>query len=216
MDRRTCLRALAAGAVVLVGRPAWAQPAPAPRDIRFRLLRDGHSIGTHTVAFRQDGAKTIANVDVDIRVRVAFITAFHYRHSSEEVFEGGRLTSVRSTTDDNGHAYGVVGQATRDGFRIEGPGGPFTAPATLMTSNSAWHSGFVRQQALINVQQGGQCGLVANRVGSESIAVQGTAMTAEKYRAMTPQCAGYVWYGPDGRWVRAVLEMRGETVEYVL
>ena len=32
---------------------------------------------------------------------------------------------------------------------------------------------------------------------------------------VTPHCAGHVWYAPDGHWVRAVLEMRGETVEYV-
>jgi hypothetical protein len=239
MDRRACLRAIGASTAVAVGRVIWAQPvsaqrgpaqrgpaqrgpaqpgpaqaAPAPQDVHFRVLRDGSAIGTHNVVFRQEGGKTIANVDVDLRVRVAFITAFRYRHSSEEVFEGGRLTSVRSTTDDNGHAYGVTGQATSDGFRIEGPGGPFTAPPTLLTSNSAWNASFVRQQALINVQQGGQCGLVASRVGSESIVVRGVPVEAEKYRAMTPQCGGYVWYGPDGRWVRALLEMRGESVEY--
>jgi hypothetical protein len=215
MNRRACLGILAAGGVVAVGGPALAQPAAVPRDVRFRLLRSGSSIGSHAVTFRQDGSKTIAQVDVDIVVRVAFITAFRYRHSSEEVFEGGRLMSVRSQTNDNGRTYGVSGQATRDGFRIEGPGGPFTAPATLLTSNSTWNAGFVRQQALLNVQQGGQCGLAVNRVGSEAVTAGGAQVTAEKYRAITPQCAGHVWYAPDGRWVRAVLEMRGETVEYV-
>jgi hypothetical protein len=199
-----------------IGGRAVAQPAAAaPRDVRFRLLRGGSSIGTHTVTFHQDGAKTIAVVGVDILVRVAFINAFRYRHTSEETFQGGRLIAVRSTTNDNGRAYGVTGQATSDGFRIEGPGGPFMAPATLMTSNSTWNAAFVRQQALINVQQGGQCGLVASRVGTESVVAQGASVEATKYRAVTPHCAGHVWYAPDGRWVHAVLEMRGETVEYV-
>ena len=220
IDRRACLRFVGGAAMTIGGSsasawPAWAQPAAVPRDVRFRLLRGGSSIGTHQVAFRRDGAKTIATIDVDIVVRVAFINAFRYRHTSEEVFEGGRLIAVRSTTNDNGRTYGVTGQATGEGFRVEGPGGPFMAPAALMTSNSTWNSAFVRQQALINVQQGGQCGLVASRVGSEAVLVQGASMDAAKYRAVTPHCAGHVWYAPDGRWVRAVLEMRGETVEYV-
>jgi hypothetical protein len=201
---------------VIGGGTAWAQPAPAMRDVRFRLLRSGSAIGTYNVAFRPDGSKTIAVVDIDIAVRVAFITAFRYRHNSEETFEGGHLVAVRSTTNDNGRNYGVTGQATREGFRIEGPSGPYTAPANLLTSNSAWNTNFVRQQALINVQQGGQCGLVANRVGTESVTVQGAPVEATKYRAVTPQCGGHVWYAPDGRWVHAVLEMRGEQVEYVL
>ena len=169
MDRRTCLRLIAGAAAGVATSPAWTHPAAPARDLRFRLLRGGSSIGTYVVAFRQDGGKTVAVVDVDIVVRVAFINAFKFRHHSEETFEGGRLTAVSSTTDDNGRRYSVAGQATRDGFRLEGPSGPFTAPTNLLTSNSAWNADFVRQQALINAQQGGQCGLVTNRVGTESV-----------------------------------------------
>ncbi|MGE0722996.1 MAG: DUF6134 family protein [Alphaproteobacteria bacterium] len=216
MDRRTCLRLIAGAAAGVATNPAWAHPAAPARDLRFRLLRDGSSIGTYAVAFRKDHGKTIAVVDVDIVVRVAFINAFKYHHHSEETFEGSRLTAVSSTTNDNGKSYGVKGRATPDGFRLEGPSGPFTAPTNLLTSNSAWNADFVRQQALINAQQGGQCGLAANRIGTESVMVRGVPVEATKYRAITPQCAGHVWYAADGRWVRAVLEMRGETVEYVL
>jgi hypothetical protein len=195
-------------------RAASAQPAGSPRDVRFRLLRRGSRIGSHAVAFRQDGARTIVSIEVAILVRIVWINVFRFRHSSEEVFEGGRLISVRSTTNDNGLIYGVTGRATREGFRMEGSGGPFIAPATLLTTNCFWDPAFVRQHALINTQQGGQCGLAASRSGAETVSVRGAPVETVKYRAVMPWCAGYLWYSTDGRWVHAVLEMRGESVEY--
>jgi hypothetical protein len=217
MHRRDCLRFVACSVVMGIGRVAWAQPAAAiPHDLRFRLLRGGSPIGSHAIAFHQDGGKTVVTVEIAILVRIAFINAFRFRHSSEEVFEGGRLLAVRSTTNDDGLIYGVTGRAAREGFRMEGSGGPFVAPATLLTTNCFWDPGFVRQQALINSQQGGQVGLVASRFGAEPVAVRGTPVEAVKYRAVMPYCAGYLWYSADGRWVHAELEMRGETIEYVL
>jgi hypothetical protein len=217
LNRRGCLRFVAGSVVVGIGdRAGQAQPAAMMRDVRFRLLRGGSSIGTHAVVFRQDGARTIVTAEIAILVRVAFINAFRFRHSSEEVFEGGRLTSLRSTTNDDGLMYGVTGRAAREGFRMEGSGGPFIAPATLLTTNCFWDPAFVRQQALINSQQGGQVGLAASRFGAERMSVRGTQVETVKYRAVMPYCAGYIWYSAEGRWVHAELEMRGETIEYVV
>lgn len=217
LDRRDCLRVAACSIVMGIGgRAARAQPAALPHDVRFRLLRGGSSIGSHAVVFRQDGARTIVMAEIAILVRVAFINAFRFRHSSEEVFEGGRLISLRSTTNDDGLVYGVTGQAARTGFRMEGSGGPFIAPASLLTTNCFWDPAFVRQRALINSQQGGQVGLAAHRFGAEPMSVRGTEVETVKYRAVMPYCAGYLWYSADGRWVHAELEMRGETINYVL
>lgn len=197
-------------------RAASAQGAALPFDRRFRLTRRGSSFGTHSVVFRRDGSRTIVAVEIAMLVRIAFINAFRYRHNSEEVFEGGRLIAMRSTTNDNGLVYGVTGQAAREAFRMEGVGGPFIVPAAMMTTNSIWDPDFVRQRRLIDVQHGGQVGLVAGLIGTESIQVRGTPVQTRRYRVVMPYCAGHIWYSLDGHWVHGVLEMRGETIEYVL
>jgi hypothetical protein len=39
---------------------------------------------------------------------------------------------------------------------------------------------------------------------------------ATRYHMITPYYAGSVFHDTDGRWVKGVLEMKGERVEYAL
>ncbi len=151
---------------------------------------------------------------ITLRVRVAFVTAFRYQHDCDEEWEGGRLTAIRSRTDDNGKQYEVAGALSGGGFRTVGPAGPFTAPANLLTSNAVWTPDFVQQQSLINAQEGGEFGISVKRIAEEMLSGSGGAVSTTKYRVITPRCAGLVWYGPDGRWLRGVFELKGETLSY--
>lgn len=99
-----------------------------------------------------------------------FFTAFRFKHEAEEVWESDRLVSVKSTTDDNGTLLQVSGKAVADGFRIIGADGPFLASAHLLTSNALWDSRIVRETRLIDVQHGGEIGLVTNQLGDEQVA----------------------------------------------
>ncbi|MBC7136465.1 MAG: hypothetical protein H5U25_12620, partial [Oceanibaculum nanhaiense] len=44
---------------------------------------------------------------------------------------------------------------------------------------------------------------------------QQAAGQASQYHLITPYYAGRVFYDGDQRWVRALIEYKGETVEYV-
>src|SRR6185503_233402 len=81
----------------------------ARRDLRFRALRGGASIGEHRVTFRSDGDRLTVATRVDIAVKVLFITAFRFKHDAEEVWQADRLVSVKSTTNDNGTLLQVTG-----------------------------------------------------------------------------------------------------------
>lgn len=192
------------------GGRAWAQPA----DIRFRVLRGGSTIGNHTVSFQGPANRLTTQTDIQLQVRVAFVTAFRFSHRSTEEWRDGRLASIRSRTDDNGQVYEVSGSPVADGFRVVGPGGPFVAPGDLLTSNSVWNSAFVKQSLLINAQQGGELGLSARAIGSEAPS-GAPSDVAMKYRVVTPHLAGYVWYDRNGQWVRATFEIEGEVLDYV-
>jgi len=192
------------------GCRAWAQPA----DIRFRVLRGGSAIGTHTVSFQGLANRRTVQTDIQLQVRVAFITAFRFSHQSTEEWHEGRLASIRSRTDDNGQVYEVSGSPVADGFRVVGPGGPFVVAGDLLTSNSVWNPAFVQQSLLINAQQGGELGLSARAIGSETPSGAPSDATM-RYRVITPLIAGYVWYDRNGQWVRARFEIKGEVLDYV-
>jgi hypothetical protein len=190
--------------------------AAAHRDLRFRALRHGSPIGEHRVTFRPDGNRLTVETRVEIAVKVLFFTVFRFRHEAEEVWQSDRLVSVKSTTDDNGTLLQVSGNAVAAGFRIIGEDGPFLASGHHLTSNALWASRVVRENRLIDVQHGGEIGLVTTRLGDEQVDTPQGPVRASRHHIITPYCAGSVFHDSDGRWVKGLLELRGERVEYAL
>jgi Domain of unknown function (DUF6134) len=190
--------------------------AAAQRDLRFRALRHGSPIGEHRITFRPDGDRLAVDTHIDIAVKVLLLTAFRFKHEAEELWHAGRLVSVKSTTDDNGTLLRVTGNAVEDGFRIVGEDGPFLAAGHLLTSNALWDSRIVREDRLIDVQHGGEIGLVTKPLGDEQVDTPQGPVRASRHQMITPYYAGSVFHDSDGRWVKALLELKGETIEYAL
>ena len=190
--------------------------AAARRDLRFRALWRGSSIGEHRVAFGTDGDRLVVDTPIDIAVRVLFFTVFRLTHDAQEIWQSGRLVSVTSTTDRDGTRLQVSGNAVADGFRIVGEDGPFLAAADLLTTNALWDSRIVHEQRLIDVQYGGEIGLVAKLLGEEQVATPQGPVRASRYQMITPHYAGSVFYDGDQRWVKALIELKGQTIEYAL
>jgi hypothetical protein len=209
--------ATAATAIPLLGTLRSVRAyATAHRDLRFRVLRHGSPIGEHRVTFRPDGNRLTVETHVDIAVKVLFFTAFRFKHEAEEVWQSDRLLSVTSTTDDNGTLLQVSGHAVADGFRIIGADGPFLAAAHLLTSNALWDSRIVHETRLIDVQHGGEIGLVTTQLGDEHVDTPQGPVRASRHHMITPYYAGSVFHDSDGRWVKGLLELKGERVEYAL
>ena len=153
---------------------------------------------------------------IDVSISVLFITVFRLKHDAQEVWQSGRLVSVTSSTNDDGTLLQVSGNAVAAGFRIVGPDGPFLAGADLMTTDALWDSRIVHEQRLIDVIYGGEVGLVVKPAGEEQVATPQGKVRASRYQIITPHYAAAVFYDGDGRWVKALIETKGETVEYAL
>lgn len=218
MTRRQLLGlATAAAAIPLFGplRSVRADTV-AHRDLRFRVLRHGSPIGEHRVKFRPDGNRLTIETHVQIAVQVLFFTAFRFTHEAEEVWRSDRLVSLKSATDDNGTVLQVSGDAVADGFRIIGEDGPFLASGHLLTSNAFWDSRIVRENRLIDVQRGGEIGLVTKRLADEQVDTPQGPVRASRHHMVTPYYAGSIFHDGDGRWVKGLLELKGERIEYAL
>jgi hypothetical protein len=186
------------------------------RNLRFRALWHGSSIGEHRIAFRTDGDRLVVDTHVDIAVRILFFNVFRLTHDAQEVWQSGRLVSVTSTTDRDGTRLQASGYAAADGFRIVGEDGPFLAAAELLTTNALWDSRIVHERRLIDVQYGGEIGLVAKLLGDERVDTPQGPVRASRYQMITPHYAGSVFYDRDQRWVKALIEMKGQTIDYAL
>ena len=193
-----------------------ARAAATPSNLSFRALRNGSPIGVHTVSFRQDGERLVVRTRIDISVKVLRFTAFYLKHEAEEVWQSGRLVAIKSTTDDNGTRLQVSGSAVEGGFRIIGEEGPFLAPAQLLTSNMLWDTRMLSASRLIDVQYGGVIGLAVKPLGPALVDTPQGQVRANRHHIITPHYAGTLFHDSSGRWVKALIEAKGEVIEYAL
>jgi len=212
--------AASASAVCLFPRLARAVTAVvvpvAAGDRRFSVLYKGEKIGTHTVLSSSATGETRIETDIQLAVKVAFITLFAYRHRSAETWRDGRLTTLESETLEHGETLRVQGAATAAGFRVVSKGGPFIAPAATLTSNSLWTPAVLERATLVDAQHGGIIGVSARKLADEPIEVGGRRVSAARYSFITPYLAGSIWYDEESLWVRGAFERDGAAIEYRL
>lgn len=220
LSRRMFLKAVLGGAscCILGLAPSSASGAtlPAPTALRFDAYHGKRKIGVHHVSIVPDGAGLKVTTNIDMGVSLAFIKLFEFKHDAVERWKDGRLASIESSTNDDGEKINVSGAATPQGFRVVGPSGPAIAPAESLTSNSLWNPAFIDQHLAIDVQHGGVLGISVQRLGDERVKAAGGEHLATKYKFITPYLGGVLWYDNTGRWVKALYEKNGETIEYRL
>jgi hypothetical protein len=85
-----------------------------------------------------------------------------------------------------------------------------------LTTDALWDRRIVHEQRLIDVQYGGEIGLVARPFGEDQVTTPQGLVHASRYQMITPHYAGSVFYDGGGRWVKALIEVKGETIEYAL
>lgn len=216
VSRRRMLAQGAAAAATPLLVPFPLAHAQTLSDLRYLALLNGDQIGEHAVTFQMDGDDLIVETHIDIKVKALFFTVFRLKHEARETWRAGRLVSVTSTTNRDGTRLQISGNTVEGGFLIDGEKGSFLASGNLLTTNSLWDSRFVNEVKLIDVQYGGEVGLIARPLGEEQVDTPQGPVLASRYQIVTPQYAGSVFYDEDQRWVKALIEAKGETIEYVL
>src|SRR4051794_39379278 len=98
LDRRSLL----AGALALPSVGVAAGPGAQAFGQEFVVARNGSDIGRHRLRFTPDGDRLTVDIDIELVVKLAFVTVYRYRHANRELWEGDRLLSFTSRTDDNG------------------------------------------------------------------------------------------------------------------
>jgi hypothetical protein len=219
--RRALVMGGLAGAVSCVfpavPHAATASALPtAAANRRFSVRYKGIRIGTHTVSFSSATAETRVNTEINLEVKIAFLTAYSFSHHSEETWRAGRLMSLNSETVEHGESIRVEGAATPQGFRVVSKSGPYIAAAATLTSNSVWTPAMLEQTTVVDAQHGGVIGVSARKVADELIVIARGPVTATRYSFITPYYAGSVWYDKENLWVHGEFERDGSKVQYQL
>lgn len=194
LDRRCFLAGAAAAGFV---RPALAD-GPAVR--RFRILRGGDDIGRHALNARLTDRGFEIDIDIDIRVRVFGITAYRYELTNREVWSGGRLVSLSSTTNDDGDRAEV--RLTRSGDRLEIDGSAYSGTVGADAATTSYFTpAFLERRPWLSTQSGKPLTVETASRGGGRWQVTGDLTTT-------------LIYDDRGEWMGSEFDAEGERASY--
>jgi Family of unknown function (DUF6134) len=223
--------------LLLVTGPTAASAAedfPYGSSLSFTAVRNGQTIGHHSLTFQKNGAHLTVSTAIDLAVKFMGVTAYRYTHRAEEVWSGDTFQGLSAQTDDNGKKYAIRIQRDGAALAVERNARPDALlPATLdrglqrddaaratlppqLLPSTHWNVRQVRQAALVNTQTGAEARVQVSVLGRETIRTANASIDATRYR-YTGDLVMDQWFDDAGRWVKTSFTASdGSTIEYVL
>lgn len=211
-----------------------AEEFPYGSSLSFTAVRNGQTIGHHSLTFQKNGAQLKASTAIDLAVKFMGVTAYRYTHRAEEVWSGDTFQGLSAQTDDNGKKYAIRIQRDGAALAVERNARPDAlSPATFdrglqrddtvrttlppqLLPSTHWNVRQVRQSALVNSQTGTEARVQVSVLGRETIRTANSSIDATRYR-YTGDLVMDQWFDDAGRWVKTSFTASdGSTVEYVL
>lgn len=205
------LAVLVLAVIAFLAVPVFAA-IPGNGRIVFEVLREGSPMGEHRMRFEERGEDLHVFIEIDLEVKLAFVTVFRYEHSNHEVWRDGKLVSIDTTTNDDGEEYFLRGRATELGFEIENRSGSEVLPSDILPS-SYWRPETAERSQLLDTQKGRLIDVETRELRQETITVAGARIPATRHR-MTGDLNIDIWYAMNGELVKTAFEARGSEVEY--
>ena len=185
----------------------------ANEPLAFDVYLDDKPIGTHHYHFtpQGEGFRLVSEARYD--VKVLFITAYRYRHRSEEHWRDGCLVAIRSRTDANGDDFRVEAELTGKGLVLDTGADQTLAPVTCPRSYAYWDRELLASADQLLNSQTGELGAVRlERRGTDELPWGGRA---EAYVLKNPEADIDLWYDSEGRWLGLRSELdNGRTLSY--
>lgn len=179
----------------------------------FEVFRDGARIGEHRATVTRHDDRIKVDIAIDFEVKLAFITVYRYSHRNREIWRDGELRSFRSETDNNGEALTVEGERVDGGMRLVANGEERVLPAWMPTTY--WHPATIRQDRLVDTQDGDLLEIAVTEVGRETVQAGDTSVPATRYE-MRGDLDITLWYDDADRWVKLAFDYKGASFDYVL
>jgi hypothetical protein len=207
------------GVALLIPALAAVAPAAGAADIAdgtygFKVFRDGDPIGTHTLTARHEGGDLVLDIAVDIKVKIAFITAYRYEQTRREVWRDGRLIAFESDTNDDGKKAKTSGKLEGDMLVVTGPDGTQKVRHDII-SNSWWNPDIAKQSELLNSFDSKILKVKVEDAGEESVETAAGPVKAHRY-VIAGDLKREVWYDAQGHWVHMRTGRGGTPVDWVL
>lgn len=204
------------------------------REWSFKVYLDDREIGYHDFRASTAGDGQRLESEAQFDVKVLFVNAFKYRHTSSERWVDGCLNEIDAATRTNGDRKRVAGEDIGEAFRLQAvnltrdearrdelptDAAPAkTFQADCVSTFAYWDRSFLNKDKLLNPETGELVPVEIRRLGTETITVAGVQTPVERYRIDTPDGEIEVCYtrtGDHWEWVALESPIEGRTLRYV-
>ncbi|MEM9190937.1 MAG: DUF6134 family protein [Myxococcota bacterium] len=193
------------GITLSLAGTAQADPPSQPpnQEVRYRMFRNGSSIGTHETVFRSRGSRFAVQHEIRVQVSLGPIEAYRYEHTSTEYWSNQRLTQISSQTNKNGTALRLMARATGDAITIQGENsGRASLDAVPHTPHfNCLHS---RPTRMIDAENGAVRRVRLSGPVDETLEIGDRSIATQRWR-VTGDFDATLWYRDDGVMVKKLL-----------
>lgn len=173
---------------------------PASDALSFDVIRKGSDIGDQVISFDRTGDALTVHVKTDVKVKVPIIgvSAYVFKQTSTEKWQGGKLVSLTAKTNDNGKARDI------------------TLGASALVPANLWDADILSGGKLLNTIDGSTMQISARKIGTESVRAHGADVTATQYE-ITGGLNRDLWFDASRQLVHVRFPAEdGSQIDYVL
>ena len=186
--------------LMLVPVVPGGQAATTQQIYQFKVLLDGDEIGTQSFMVASDKDQTRIEINASFDVKILFFTAYSYRHTNREIWEGRCLREINATTNDNGDSFFVRGAYTGGRLELQTHAGKQSVDGCVRTF-AYWNREWLQSPRLLNSQTGDIQDVQVRTVGDEMFPVRGIPTLTEHIRIISNVFTIDLWYDKNQEWV---------------
>jgi len=191
--RRTTL--LGIGAALAFPMPAIAKSAARDYTITFGKSR----VGSSSLSVKTKGSQVTAKYSITTKANL-LVVKYAYGLEATEIWENGRLVSLKSTAFENKKKFSVSGKAVSGGFKVDGTlfkgvikGNPGTT--------SYWSPEVLKRKTWISSQSGRPLNVTVKKRRGETIAAPAGNVECAVYKCTGLKRDMELYYDLRGEWV---------------
>ena len=187
------------------------------KDFNFTVFLNDKEIGDHRFQFSDSTVSTQANFDV----KLWFIPAYKYRHTSNETYTDGCLTKINSDTQDGADTFKITTDENEPPLSISVNQESKKYDSCLQTFRY-WDIDFLNQKKALNPQDGDLYELNFTEDGADKIFINGNEVETHKYtlKAYNLNEEKFhieLWYSAsDNQWLKLKSFIKDDVIAYAI
>ena len=167
--------------ITLFNFSAYSFPIPEDGKVIFDVIRKNNVIGSHEIEFIKNDDSLLVKTNINIKVKVLFVTAYEFAHESTETWSEGNFIKIDAHTDfEDEREYFIKGRDDGDLFLASGMDGKLELNKNILPSNF-WNIDVLKQKEIFDTQKGVARTIEVEELGYEEIKVNKENIKCKKF-----------------------------------